>query len=60
MTGAIFEPSGVASPGTAPSNLSRSAHSAALCHVSLGWAGQRYTLRADVLNLFDSDDRDIE
>ena len=24
------------------------------------WAGQRYALRADVLNLFDSDDRDIE
>jgi hypothetical protein len=36
------------------------AHSAALTHLSLGWAGQRYALRADVLNLFDSDDRDIE
>ena len=31
-----------------------------LTHLSLGWAGQRYALRADVLNLFDSDDRDIE
>ena len=36
------------------------AHSATLAHLSLGWAGQPYTLRADVLNLFDSDDRDIE
>jgi len=36
------------------------AHSAILAHLSLGWAGQRYALRADVLNLFDSDDRDIE
>ncbi len=36
------------------------AHSAALAHLSLGRAGQRYALRADVLNLFDSDDRDIE
>ena len=36
------------------------AHSATLAHLSLGWAGQRYALRADVLNLFDSDDRDIE
>jgi outer membrane receptor protein involved in Fe transport len=36
------------------------AHSATLAHLSLGWAGQRYSLRADVLNLLDSDDRDIE
>ena len=36
------------------------AHSATLAHLSLGWAGQRFALRADVLNLFDSDDRDIE
>ena len=36
------------------------AHSATLAHLSLGWAGQRCALRADVLNLFDSDDRDIE
>lgn len=36
------------------------AHSAALAHLSLGWTGGRYSLRADVLNLFDSDDRDIE
>ena len=36
------------------------AHSATLAHLSLGWAGQRYALRADVLNLLDSDDRDIE
>ena len=36
------------------------AHSATLAHLSLGWAGQRYALRADVLNLFDSGDRDIE
>lgn len=36
------------------------AHSATLVHLSLGWAGQRYALRADVLNLLDSDDRDIE
>ena len=36
------------------------AHSATLTHLSLGWAGQRYALRADVLNLLDSDDRDIE
>ena len=35
------------------------AHSAALAHLSLGWAVS-YALRADVLNLFDSDDRDIE
>jgi len=36
------------------------AHSATLAHLSLGRAGQRYALRADVLNLLDSDDRDIE
>jgi outer membrane receptor protein involved in Fe transport len=36
------------------------AHSATLAHLSLGWAGRHYALRADVLNLFDSDDRDIE
>ena len=36
------------------------AHSATLAHLSLGWTSQRYALRADVLNLFDSDDRDIE
>ena len=36
------------------------AHSATLAHLSLGWTGQRYALRADVLNLFNSDDRDIE
>jgi hypothetical protein len=36
------------------------AHSASLAHLSLGWTGQRYALRADMLNLFDSDDRDIE
>jgi outer membrane receptor protein involved in Fe transport len=36
------------------------AHSATLAHLSLGWAGQRYAVRADVLNLFDSDNRDIE
>ena len=36
------------------------AHSAMLAHLSLGRAGQRYALRADVLNLLDSDDRDIE
>ena len=36
------------------------AHSATLAHLSLGWAGQRCALRADVLNLLDSDDRDIE
>jgi outer membrane receptor protein involved in Fe transport len=36
------------------------AHSATLAHLSLGWASQRYALRGDVLNLFDSDDRDIE
>jgi len=41
-------------------NGSVTAHSATLAHLSLGWAGQRYALRADVLNLFDSDDRDIE
>lgn len=34
--------------------------SATLAQLSLGWAGQRCALRADVLNLFDSDDRDIE
>ena len=39
---------------------SLTAHSTTLAHLSLGWAGQRFTLRADVLNLFDSDDRDIE
>ncbi|MDP7408268.1 MAG: TonB-dependent receptor, partial [Luminiphilus sp.] len=36
------------------------AHSATLAHASLGWAGRRYALRADVLNLLDSDDRDIQ
>ncbi len=36
------------------------AHSAALAHLSLGWSGQRFALRADLLNLLDSDDRDIE
>ena len=36
------------------------AHSATLAHLSLGWAGRRYALRADVLNLLDSDDRDIQ
>ena len=36
------------------------AHRATLAHLSLGWAGRHYALRADVLNLFDSDDRDIE
>ena len=36
------------------------ADSATLAHLSLGWAGRRYALRADVLNLLDSDDRDIQ
>ena len=36
------------------------ANSATLAHLSLGWAGQRYALRADVPNLFDSDGRNLE
>ena len=36
------------------------ANSATLAHLALGWGGERYELRADVLNLLDSDDRDIE
>ena len=41
-------------------HLAGEARSATLAHVSLGWAGRRYALRADVLNLLDSDDRDIQ
>lgn len=39
---------------------SEEANSATLAHLALGWGGERYELRADVLNLLDSDDRDIE
>ena len=35
-------------------------NSATLAHLSLGGAGRRFELRADVLNLLDSDDRDIQ
>lgn len=36
------------------------ADSTVLSHLTAGWSGKRYALRADILNLLNSDDRDIE
>jgi hypothetical protein len=36
------------------------ASSTVLSHLTAGWSGKRYALRADILNLLNSDDRDIE
>jgi hypothetical protein len=31
-----------------------------MANLALGWSSERWRFQADVLNLFDSDDRDIE
>ena len=47
--------------GSAPltENGSVQASSTLLSHLSAGWSGKRYALRADILNLLNSDDQDI-